>query len=818
MPLYRLALSTLLLCSLCAHAFDIDIAWMRLSGSSVLDAPERPISATSGNLSFAEHDGDEPRAYRTLLSEHQGLIYLNIYRDAEYRQRSHKFGPLPLFSATELARCNSDGRQLDIDSWAGEYRPATGLLLLGYDVNCAHRHAWRDRRFVLLDARTPGQPLLAIGRADAADHISLTPLQPLPEKRADDWLALLAGENGARHYSLPAEPTRFSLADSSPPAGADDSLRALRKLHAEAFARKGDAASLAPLREFLVSHDYRQISADARDVPRLLNDIAFWLDAAGDPQAARPLLEEVLRREPERIAVQLNLADIDWTLHLQNPSYNRHRARAEERYRIYCGRRLARNMSVPERVLERLQLSAASEQACRPHWPLLDAIADDDLSLVERLIAQGVPGQVVGDDGLSALILALRKPNLAIADRLIAAGASLEGRYNGRTQLGHALGMDLKEDPQLSLATRLRYLAEAGAPFEEPELNDQTLLADNASNPRYLPILAELLRHRQDVDRRDKNGNNALERALSGGNLMAVDMLIATGAQLNQLYNGRLHCENMSAEYSPLQLLANTLAGTSRNEDAEYRRASLQTFTGMLSMGADTSLGQRCGLRGENVLLESLIRARRADLIAVLGAFGPPRQPLDYRVTETAMRSLKESRPAQQDAAWETLLAVLQRGAPVNPPTAPGRTPDPRLLAAQQTQLDADRYLALLQQGANPWLANAQGHSALPALIEARAENHLKAIVIALGGRPQYAGACAKPLLEIADSLTRSGRSASPATRELVARLLDQKACDPLEGYPEEQHAALIERLGVGMSRLDDSDLSTRLEQRLRDR
>lgn len=823
---YWLIPALLLLASPPSRAFDIDLQWMRLTRTAQLDAPESPDSASSGALYLAL-EGGEPQAHRTLLSTHQGLYYLNLYRDADYRERSHKLGPLPLFNAEEFRRCRGQYAQPDISSWAGEFSVARGLLLLGYSVYCPgpeQGKRWEDDRFVLVDGRSPGAPLLALGRATHIDRIELQPLQPLPTGRSADWLALLNGEGGGRHYSLPSQPTRFTLAQANDDTAAaadrtgDAALRELRRLHGEAFARKGDAQSLAPLREFLMQHDYRQIGSEARDVPRLLNDIAFWLDAAGDPQAARPLLLEVLRREPERVAVQLNLADIDWKLHLGQPDYSAHPARAQERYRLYCSRRLALGLSVPERVVQRLEIDSASERACRPHWPLLDAIAADDLALVERLLGQGIPGQVVGDDGRTALSLALRKPNFQIAERLIAAGARLDGRYASRTQLGLALQQDLGEDPQLQLAARLRFLIEAGAPLEEPELNDRHLLLQHAGNPRELAIFAELLRHPQDVDRRDKDGENALARALSAGNFQAADMLIAAGAQVNQLYDGRLHCESMDTRYSPLQLLAQSLH-IGHYDTAEYRRASLQSFASLLALGADLGQGQRCGLKGESMLLARLTVAGRADLIELLDNFGPPRSPLDYRVSESAIRELRQTRGQEQrqEQVWKALLAALERGVPINPPSAPGsRSGDPELLAAQQTWLPAERYAALLQQGADPWASNARGQSALLKLVEEGREEHLQALAQTLQGRPQYASQCARPLLDIADSLTRSGRSASPATRALVTQMLATD-CDPLEDFEPNSRRALAERLSIGLSRLDDAELIARLEQRLKD-
>ena len=62
-------------------------------------------------------------------------------------------------------------------------------------------------------------------------------------------------------------------------------------------------------------------------------------------------------------------------------------------------------------------------------------------------------------------------------------------------------------------ATPVARMVEAGAPLEEPELNDEHLLLRHAGNPRELAIFSELLRHPQDVDRRDKDGENALAQA-----------------------------------------------------------------------------------------------------------------------------------------------------------------------------------------------------------------------------------------------------------------------------------------------------------------
>lgn len=56
------------------------------------------------------------------------------------------------------------------------------------------------------------------------------------------------------------------------------------------------------------------------------------------------------------------------------PLDNIPQGRAIEGYRLYCGMRLQRQMSIPPWVLQRLGLQSANPQACQGFWPLVAAV------------------------------------------------------------------------------------------------------------------------------------------------------------------------------------------------------------------------------------------------------------------------------------------------------------------------------------------------------------------------------------------------------------------------------------------------------------
>ncbi|MCC6075177.1 ankyrin repeat domain-containing protein [Pseudomonas sp. GCM10022188] len=646
------------------RAFDIDIDWMRLTNSIVLDAPEQVVAAMGSRILLKEKDGDPELPHYIAVSEYDGLFYLNVFRDSRYQQRVHKIGPLPFFTRKDLVACNGERNYSDASSWVREFSAGPDLIGIVLEFDCKSLAAWQSNRYVLIDKQNAGEPFLAVGRSDKPEVIQLQTLKSLPEGHAERWLSLL-NENPQLRQEMRwlNGGARFELMVAAEKSE-ESPLTQLRRLHTDAFRRKGDAAALEPLREFLVTHDYRQIGLDQSDIPRLLNDIAYWLTELGELARARPLLVEVLRREPQRMPARLNLADLDWRLHQADPRVALHLIRAKERYREYCSMRLARGFQVPDRVAQRLQLATLSREACGPHWPLIDAVEAGDASQVEALLAQGVPGEVVGDDGYSALLLALKKPDLTIAELLIAHGAHLHGLYRYRTIIDHSLYLDLADDPELKSPIRLRFILNAGASVDEVDFYGKTLLMYHSGKRADRHIVTELLRYPQNLDFTNDEGESALEQAISAGNFQVIDQLVSKGANPNVLYDGRLHCEGRLAQYNAVQYLAYALRPW-QAKDLEYHRESLESFATLLAQVANLSQGQRCKMQGHSLLVEFLIRAQRADLIVLLRDSKTLMPALDPALGELAQKYLLQGSELERDNARKVLEAVQSLGVQI---------------------------------------------------------------------------------------------------------------------------------------------------------
>ena len=627
--LFRVLLLACALSSAPASAFDLE--WI-LESMYVVDPPEELI-ATSPYIPLGE------ARYKPVYSEVNGLLYLGLYTGRALHQRAYKLGPLPLLSRGEYDRsCEIRHRWLDVQTLDNQ------LHLVTIEIYC---RGATFSRYLVLDGSTGGEPWLAVGHM-ADDQVLLQPLRPLPAERREVWQRWITAY-GERNR-LP-EWTSINLMPSPPP---EDAVEALRRLHAEAFRNQGTPQSLMPLRELLLRHDYRQLGLHEADAPRLLNDTAFWLSEAGLLAEARPLLLEVLRRDPQRTPAYLNLADLDWRLHKQQPYDARHPARAQEHYRMYCSLRLAGGQPVPRRVLENLQLPEASASECRPHWPLLDAVRTGDLAKVRTLLQAGIPGQVVGDDGYSALLLALQTPKLDIAELLISHGARLHGLH-GHQLAEHALQRDLKDNAPWP---RLRFLALYGTVLDTPDTEGVTLLMKLAADRSARDAFDEVLKLTQDLDRQTGDGMTALHRASKAENFPAVNALLAAGADPNIEFNDRLYCRTGAAHYTAIQLFARSLSS-----DADVN-ASRESFRQLLKHGSQLAAGQRCAFNGHDALLESLILAQRADLMRLLAEHAVLPTPAPA-LLDIARDQQQRARSAEQhERAQEVMNALLDLGEP----------------------------------------------------------------------------------------------------------------------------------------------------------
>ena len=246
----------------------------------------------------------------------------------------------------------------------------------------------------------------------------------------------------------------------------------------------------------------------------------------------------------------------------------------------------------------------------------------DSLSEVRRLLASGISGEVMADDGRSALLHALDAPHLDIARLLLEHGAHTSGLYNWTTLATLAMRRDLGDNPDLSQGGRLKFLIEAGVAIDEPDSQGVTPLMQMAENKRSLQGFSWLLQYPQNLDLRNKNdGETALYRAFSGNNYVAMKQLIAAGANLNLSY-GRAVCNNQPVGESLLTLVADKTSADAQSPSVS-QQDTLEMFTLLLEKGADPNVGQHCEKKGYAILLEAIARKKREDMLKVLQRYAP---------------------------------------------------------------------------------------------------------------------------------------------------------------------------------------------------
>ncbi|MGC5701768.1 ankyrin repeat domain-containing protein [Pseudomonas sp. NFXW11] len=607
-----------------AQAFDMDLAWIKWSGmrrSFVLDYPE---TATLELKPFPL-PGLARVPLRIVLSQYRGLFYFNAYQDLQYRQRVYKSPPMALFSPKELRVCVTPGYDIQVsDIWPTSNTLVPGISLTPLSFQCKEPSEWQlSERYLLIDQRDPQHPLLAISHRQDLSQMEFTPLQAISEETGQQWLqALETFPPWFRPFTRGSGPITLNAYVPAPAPNPDSLWKEFRGLHEQLRTAKDKLPGIREVEDFFVTHDFRSIAGDRREYAGLLNDIAFWASEAGQLQTARPWLQEVLRRDPGRMPTYLNLADLDWALFEQRPGDNAHQGRAIEGYRVYCGLRLQRQMSIPPRVLQRLGLNAANPQACQAFWPLVAAVDAGDQAAVQRLLASGISGEVMAEDGRSALLHALDTPRLDIARLLLEHGAHTSGLYNRSTLATLAMRRDLGDSPDLSQGGRLKFLIEAGVAIDEPDSQGVTPLMLMAEQKRSLQGFTWLLQYPQNLDLRSKDdGETALYRAYSGNNYVAMKQLIEAGANLNLSY-GRGICYNQQVGESLLTLVADKTSADAPSPSVSLQD-TLDLFTLLLEKGADPNVGQHCEKKGYAILLEAIARRKREDMLKVLQRFVP---------------------------------------------------------------------------------------------------------------------------------------------------------------------------------------------------
>ena len=590
----------------------IELNWWGLPPHSVVDAPEYGKTIIPSPAA-AETPG-VAKPLTGLLSSFRGLFYLNVYSDENYRERVHKLGPIPLLTADEFHSCITEFQYMNLSSSAMRTDIAPGIVVDTLSFDCVKTSGWETKRYLLIDWRTPGEPLMALGRVRNDHLLSFQPLQETSATVLDTWLKGIEGARDAMRYSVPDAPLSIEV-DPQPYQAGDGALQ-LWELHQQLSKASDKGPGLKKVDELFLNQDFRRIGADQKDFPGQLNDIAYWKSELAPDEGSRQWLLEVARRAPQRIPVYLNLADQAWKGYEKAPAYTTQYALAQEYYRIYCGLRLQRNLSVPERVVQRLGLARAEPQACQAQWPLIEAVDQQDEPRVRQLLDSGLQAKTLGEDGRSALLHALDAPNFAIARLLLDRGAETSGINGSEPLVMQAFNKDLKADKDPQQGQRTEFLLNAGAAIDEPDARGETLLMQRTSG-KDDELFNWLLKHPQNLDRRQsKEQRTALYEAIYRNNYSAAKRLVEAGAQLNLVYPaGR--CHERDRLDSVLYLLASQAPRGDMDREIDHQQV-LELFTLMLEKGADPTLGEPCTDDAYSALRKMLEQRQRPDWLEVL--------------------------------------------------------------------------------------------------------------------------------------------------------------------------------------------------------
>jgi ankyrin repeat protein len=159
---------------------------------------------------------------------------------------------------------------------------------------------------------------------------------------------------------------------------------------------------------------------------------------------------------------------------------------------------------------------------------LIWAATRNDLAMVELLLRAGADPKAANEYGATALYAAAASPDAAMTEKLLAAGADVNARLiSGETAL-------MQASRRGNLAT-VRALLSAGADPNAQEINGGQSALMWAVAQRHPAVTSELVAHRADVNAHSKTGFTALMFAGQQGDADSAAILIAAGANPNDV-------------------------------------------------------------------------------------------------------------------------------------------------------------------------------------------------------------------------------------------------------------------------------------------
>lgn len=416
---------------------------------------------------------------------------------------------------------------------------------------------------------TEGQPNLWLWRADdSLFPVTVQDRDPADESRADlqaepfiharlSAQASLAEATAAlqaqwrRHK--PSHGNGY-LSVAPPPAlwidqGGVPGPSALRIAHAEAGQiwreratgkpEERAVAAVAAMAPVLSILDWRELPGSELD---LLNDVGFWLQQTGrceDAVDAVVLLEEVVRRAPERTPARLNLADAQAQTRIA-PCRDRlprmlvaNMISVQENARLYCvaqgPARIPANIA--DRLAYLLQVQSLDAEVCRPRGDIIRAVqAGDAVALARALKAHPEDLNQPSPRGYLPLREAIERGWLQGAEQLLAAGADPDRSglsVNEYSDVPLVTAIYRHDLPMVNLLLRYHARNNPDLVRDKPLLVAAGLHGKDEQRPMATAMVQALLDSGAYLRQKNEDAETALMLAAASGNLATVDLLLA---------------------------------------------------------------------------------------------------------------------------------------------------------------------------------------------------------------------------------------------------------------------------------------------------
>ncbi|MFK8397270.1 ankyrin repeat domain-containing protein [Pseudomonas sp. BGr12] len=301
------------------------------------------------------------------------------------------------------------------------------------------------------------------------------------------------------------------------------------------------------------------LKLDWRDLPdsemARLNDIGFWLqqtNQCNDAIDAAAILQDVVRRAPERTSALLNLAEaqartLEDECKINTPFFITKLA-MQKNLRAYCKSYGAERIpiKISSRIQKLLDVDALNEETCRSRDEIFEAIKIEDIELLTKTLdehPEDIEEPSPLHQGTLPLFVAVSQRWLPGVEVLLQAGAAPDrARPSDRARIYDTT--PLQRSVYDGSTEIVKALLKHNASPDQYYNNSKPLVAAAALRGTHqalaqpsIEILQMLIDSGANINQRDSNGTTALMAAVKDGNLANVDFLLEHGADANILDN-----------------------------------------------------------------------------------------------------------------------------------------------------------------------------------------------------------------------------------------------------------------------------------------